>query len=427
MRPFTFLHILSLAIALYPKLCLAGDQPNSLSVVKLPELGNQTQANDVGGWREPLNQMCRKALADGTLLNQLLEPTESPEGLIQHKGNGGVLMPLKIKGAPEGLVRAVNDAHHSMSKALEPPATYHASKTHAYVDVLRQCLLAGISFNDPKVVTRLCESIIYLHVLDDIREAGFVPIDKFLESRIMAGADQGLSRGFRSGQSDKDLATLRILEDTFEKLMEGLPKSDQGDDRRLMYLFGLERMFWGADLFGKDEEKREENRRQILRSLDGGGDYKTVRDLINKLSGLYIAFTVNALFEVIEVYRTPIPPSYVVHLMNLLYGPLVNAHNIEEEIQYEDRGKNSVPTVELLRISLGEVKKTILQLSRRKDQQLVLERLPWMLESFSGVLSDSIRQIYLEFLFDPNIRRLIPKWSDAELSQLRDLLNSNES
>ena len=344
-----------------------------------------------------------------------------PMDIISADKKSGYLEPNLIKPTPTPLLDSIIQAEAWAFKSFAPPLTFHASQTHSWMDTLRQCRIAAVGITDYENITNLCRSIIWLHLVDDLKEAGKISIEDFLsefKTAFTSGEEfQGLDFEF----FDPSLLTVKILAQSLFEIHQSFPK-DNLQVRKKLFFFGLEKMLNGERLFQSNSVARFQHQIELSAkfSEENPSDQK-VKQLISKLDPLYVAFTVNSLFESIEIFRENLPEFYLIQLENLIYGPIVNYHDLDEEVKKEGRSEETLPTFKLVRDSYIEILSVSSGLSL-SDQQLIWQRFPWILEAFVNVFPKNLKLFFIVLLNKLHDQALIPDWSEEEIRKLQKKL-----
>lgn len=347
-------------------------------------------------------------------------PTETRE-LLSTDRKKGVLAPNLIKPTPEILLESIIQAEAWALKSFRSPLTFHASQTHSWIDTLRQCRIAAVGIEDYENVTNLCRSIIWLHLIDDLKETAKISIEDFLsrfKSAFMKNEAFPSPDLFFFNERNQ---ILQVLNQSLFDIHQSLSKTNLPLRKQLFY-FGLEKMLNGDRLFQSNSVARFQH--QIELSAKFGSSSKrdsAMKDLIESLDPLFVAFTVNSLFESIEVFQERVPGFHVIQLQNLIYGPIVNFHDFDAEVKKEGRSIESLPTLQLVKSSYDRILSVVIQLPI-DEQRMIWSRFPWILESFAGVLPKDVRLFFSNFLRKLDTAEVLPDWSETEINHLHRIL-----
>ena len=347
-------------------------------------------------------------------------PTQTKE-LLSTDEKKGVLAPNLIKPTPEILLQSIIQAEDWALKNFRPPLNYHASQTHSWIDTLRQCRIAAVGIEDYENVTNLCRSIIWLHLIDDLKETAKISIEDFL-SRFKGAfmEDEAFPSTDLLFFNERN-QILQVLSQSLFDIYQSLPRNDLKLRRNLFY-FGLKKMLAGDKLFQSNSVVRFQHQIELSAKFRSSSKRDlTIKDLIESLDPLFVAFTVNSLFESIEIFQEKAPDFHVIQIQNLVYGPIVNFHDLDEEVKKEGRSTESLPTLQLVESSYHQILSVVIQLPI-DEQRLIWSRFPWILESFAGVLPKDVRLFFSNFLKQLNTTEVLPNWTETEINRLHQKL-----
>jgi hypothetical protein len=333
------------------------------------------------------------------------------------------LHPNLIKPTPQPLIDVILRAENWAAQALPLPLRFHISRTHSWKDTLRQCRIAAVGIHDYESIEALCRSIIWLHLVDDLKEAAKISIDEFLFSFKQAFHSREVFPQPESSSFFENRQLSFRLTSSFHNIYSSLQKEDV-EWRKKLYFFGLQKMLWGDILFEEKQTARFQHQMSLSALLsETHPENLAIQSLLKNLDPLYVAFTVNSLFETIEVFKSSVPAFHLIQLQNLIYGPIVNIHDLDLEIAREGRSKETVPTLHLIKHSYYRILAVTTHLPKA-DQELIWARFPWILEAFSKTLPKEIRHFFAELLTAPDIRSLLTDWNDHEIQVLHHQLTS---
>lgn len=409
-----------LSILFGPSLCL--NQTRATEESSLPSKQNlQSDAST------PFYYLHQKTSLDcRDFLKKSVSPLEASrrQDIISANKKSGHLKPNVIKPTPRPLLDSIIQAEAWAFRSIAPPLSFHASKTHSWMDTLRQCRIAAIGITDHENITNLCRSIIWLHLVDDLKEAGKISIEGFLSTFKPAFTEGKEFPDLYFVFLDPSFLSLQILALSLFEIHQSFPK-DNLQVRKKRFFFGLEKMLNGEKLFQSNPAARIQHRTELSAEFsEENPSEQKVKQLISRLDPLYVAFTVNSLFESIEIFRENLPEFYLIQLENLIYGPIVNYHDLDEEVKKEGRSEETLPTYELVKDSYFKILSVSSELSLN-DQRLIWQRFPWILEAFANVFPKNLKLFFVFLLNELHDQALIPDWSEEEIDQLQTELSNN--